>query len=76
MGESKNLSKELLQEFIDQVESGTIVLNIDKIFQLDDVAKAHQYMENNKAKGKNSSDTINWILQYHLKMRNSFRTVI
>lgn len=52
MGESNNLSKELLQEFIDQVESGTIVLNIDKIFQLDDVAKAHQYMEDNSAKGK------------------------
>ena len=52
MGESKNLSKELLQEFIDDVESGNINLNIDKVFQLDEVAKAHQYMEDNKAKGK------------------------
>ena len=52
MGESKNLSKELLQEFIDDVENGNINLNIDKVFQLDEVANAHEYMENNNAKGK------------------------
>lgn len=52
MGESKNLSKELLQEFIDDVENGNINLNIDKVFQLNEVANAHQYMEDNKAKGK------------------------
>ena len=52
MGESKNLSKELLQEFIDEVKNGSIKLNIDKVFRLDEVAKAHQYMEDNKAKGK------------------------
>lgn len=52
MGESKNLSKELLQEFIDEVENENIVLNIDSIFKLDEVAEAHQYMEDNKAKGK------------------------
>lgn len=52
MGESKNLSKELLQEFIDEVEKGNIKLNIDKVFQLSEVANAHQYMEDNRAKGK------------------------
>jgi NADPH:quinone reductase-like Zn-dependent oxidoreductase len=52
MGESKNLSKELLQEFIDDVERGNIKLNIDKVFRLDEVSKAHQYMEDNKGKGK------------------------
>ena len=52
MGESKNLSKVLLQEFIDEVEKGTIKLNIDRVFSLDQVAEAHQYMEDNKAKGK------------------------
>lgn len=52
MGESKNLSKELLQEFLDKVEKGNIKLNIDKVFQLNEVAKAHQYMEDNRAKGK------------------------
>jgi len=52
MGESKNLSKELLQEFIDEVEKENIRLNIDSVFNLDQVAEAHQYMEDNKAKGK------------------------
>jgi len=52
MGESKNLSKELLQDFIDDVEKGNIHLNIDTVFKLNEVSKAHQYMENNKAKGK------------------------
>ncbi|MGB5320280.1 zinc-binding dehydrogenase, partial [Eudoraea sp.] len=52
MGESKNLSKDLLQDFIDEVESGNINLNIDKTFQLNEVAEAHQYMEDNRAKGK------------------------
>ncbi|NQU85922.1 MAG: zinc-binding dehydrogenase, partial [Mariniphaga sp.] len=52
MGESKNLSKDLLQEFIKEVENGSIKLNIDKIFSLNEVPDAHQYMEDNKAIGK------------------------
>ncbi|MCV9386189.1 zinc-binding alcohol dehydrogenase family protein [Reichenbachiella ulvae] len=52
MGESKNLSKELLQAFIDEVEKGSIQLNIDKVYPLDQVPIAHQYMEDNLAKGK------------------------
>ena len=52
MGESKNLSKKLLQDFINEVEKGSIQLNIDKVFQLSNVSDAHQYMEDNKAKGK------------------------
>ncbi|WP_144606618.1 zinc-binding alcohol dehydrogenase family protein [Algoriphagus algorifonticola] len=52
MGDSKNLSKELLQEFIDEVEKGFVKLRIDRIFQLDEVASAHQYMEDNQATGK------------------------
>ena len=52
MGESKNLSKELLQGFIDDVEEEKLKLNIDRIFQLGEVAAAHQYMEDNRAKGK------------------------
>ena len=52
MGESKNLSKELLQDFIDEVEKGKIKLNIDRVFDLSAVAEAHQYMEDNLAKGK------------------------
>lgn len=52
MGDSKNLSKETLQEFIIEVEKGKINLNIDKVFRLDEVSYAHQYMEDNRAKGK------------------------
>ncbi len=52
MGESKNLSKELLQEFIDEVENGSIKLTIDKVFSLNEVSDAHRYMEDNRAKGK------------------------
>ncbi len=52
MGESNNLPQELFQEFIYKVENGTITLNIDKVFQLDEVAAAHQYMEDNRAIGK------------------------
>ncbi len=52
MGESKNLSKDLLQEFIVEIERGNIKLNIDKVFDLSEVAQAHQYMEDNKARGK------------------------
>ena len=52
MGESKNLSKDLLQEFIDEIENGSIRLNIDTVYNLDQVAEAHQYMDDNKAKGK------------------------
>lgn len=52
MGNSENLSKESLQEFIDEVAAGHIHLNIDRVFELDQVPEAHQYMEDNKAKGK------------------------
>ena len=52
MGEAKNLSEEQLQEFIDEVERGALRLNIDRVFQLNEVAEAHQYMEDNKARGK------------------------
>ena len=40
------------EKFIDEVEKGNIRLNIDSVFQLSEVANAHQYMEDNRAKGK------------------------
>lgn len=52
MGDTKNLSATSLQAFIDAVEQSAITLNIDKPFTLDEVAKAHEYMEANRAKGK------------------------
>ncbi|MCF0059351.1 zinc-binding alcohol dehydrogenase family protein [Dyadobacter sp. CY356] len=52
MGDSANLQKDLLQEFINAVAAGKINLNIDKIFKLDEISEAHTYMESNQAKGK------------------------
>ncbi|HAA18664.1 MAG TPA: NADPH:quinone reductase [Cytophagales bacterium] len=52
MGDIENLSKELLQGFIDEVATGKITLNIDRVWSLDQVPEAHQYMEDNKGKGK------------------------
>lgn len=51
-GDIENLPKELLQDFIEEVEKETVKLNIDRVFQLDEIVAAHQYMEANKAKGK------------------------
>ena len=52
MGDAENLSAERLQQFIEQVARGIIQLNIDSVFALEEVSKAHQYMEDNRAKGK------------------------
>ena len=52
VGESTNISPEALQSFFDDIENGAITLNIDRVFGLDEVALAHQYMEDNKATGK------------------------
>lgn len=52
MGEATNLSATSLQSFIDNVAKGAIKLPIDRVIQLDEVSEAHQYMEDNKAKGK------------------------
>lgn len=52
MGEAANLDHALLQEFINAIASGSIKLNIDKVFNLDQIVEAHQYMESNRAMGK------------------------
>jgi NADPH2:quinone reductase len=52
MGESNNLDKTLLQDFITAIENEEIHITIDKIFKLEDIVKAHSYMESNLAKGK------------------------
>ncbi len=52
MGEADNINKKLLQDFIDSVKNGSIKLQIDKTFKLDQIVEAHQYMESNQAKGK------------------------
>ncbi len=52
MGDSQNITSDMLQEFIDALQTGAIKLNIDKIFSLDQIVEAHQYMESNRASGK------------------------
>jgi NADPH2:quinone reductase len=52
MSDVENVAPELLQAFIDAVANGSVKLNIDRTFKLDDIAEAHTYMESNKAKGK------------------------
>jgi NADPH:quinone reductase-like Zn-dependent oxidoreductase len=42
----------VLQRIIRQVEAGVCRPNIDRVFSLDDIAAAHQYMENSQAAGK------------------------
>ncbi len=51
-GDAENLTSQMLQEFIKAIEEGNIKLSIDKIFELDQIVEAHEYMESNKAKGK------------------------
>jgi len=52
MGDAINLNKALLQDFINAVADGSIKIAIDSVFKLDDIVKAHTYMEGNQARGK------------------------
>jgi NADPH2:quinone reductase len=51
MGEAENLNKILLQDFINPVAEGSINITVDKIFSLNQIVQAHNYMEGNQAKG-------------------------
>jgi NADPH:quinone reductase-like Zn-dependent oxidoreductase len=41
-----------LQNLIDQIEAGTLRMQIARIFQLNEIADAHRWMEENRAVGK------------------------
>ena len=41
-----------LDELVEQVAAGTLHVQIGRVFELDDIAKAHRCMEDNKAGGK------------------------
>ncbi len=41
-----------LQDFVDEVETGRANAPIGKVFNIDDIAEAHETMEENKAGGK------------------------
>ncbi|KAA3636532.1 MAG: NADPH:quinone reductase [Bacteroidetes bacterium] len=51
-GGNADLPPNLLQQFIDQVEKGSLQIQIDQVFKLDQIVEAHSYMESNKASGK------------------------
>ncbi len=46
------MDKDHFQTFGEDVEAGKIKLNISKIFSLDEIVAAHQYMESNRGSGK------------------------
>ena len=41
-----------LQELVDQIAAGTLHIQIDKIFHLDEIVEANRLMEENKVGGK------------------------
>jgi len=51
-GGAGDLAVEHLQKFIAGVEAGQSRVNIDRVFRLDEVVVAHDYMESNRATGK------------------------
>jgi NADPH:quinone reductase-like Zn-dependent oxidoreductase len=51
-GESEDFMRTPLQELVEQVESGTLHVQIGKTFQLDQIVEAHRSMEENRAGGK------------------------
>jgi NADPH:quinone reductase-like Zn-dependent oxidoreductase len=42
----------VLRRIVHEVEAGVYRPNIDRVFRLDDIVAAHEYMENDQATGK------------------------
>lgn len=51
-GEARDLSANLLQEFVNGVAGGKNHIKIDRTFTIDEIVEAHRYMESNQASGK------------------------
>ncbi len=51
-GESEDFMRTPLQQLVEQVEAGTLHVQIGKTFQLDQIVEAHRSMEENRAGGK------------------------
>jgi NADPH:quinone reductase-like Zn-dependent oxidoreductase len=51
-GESDDFMRMPFQQLVEQVEAGTLRVQIGKTFQLDQIVEAHRAMEENKAGGK------------------------
>jgi NADPH:quinone reductase-like Zn-dependent oxidoreductase len=51
-GESDDFMRMPFQQLVEQVEAGTLRVQVGKTFQLDQIVEAHRAMEENKAGGK------------------------
>ena len=51
-GEAENMDIGALQRFIDDVAAGEATVNVDRVFRLEEVGDAHQFMEESRATGK------------------------
>jgi NADPH:quinone reductase-like Zn-dependent oxidoreductase len=51
-GESKNFMRMPFQELVDQIASGSLPVQVGKVFRLDEIVAAHRLMEENEAGGK------------------------
>ena len=51
-GESADFMRTPLQELVEQIEAGTLHVQIGRTFHLDEIVEAHRCMEENKAGGK------------------------
>lgn len=51
-GESVDFKAVPLQELIDQIEAGTLHVQVGRVFHLEEIVEAHECMDENKAGGK------------------------
>jgi NADPH:quinone reductase-like Zn-dependent oxidoreductase len=51
-GESEDFLRTPIQDLAEQIEAGTMAVQIGKVFHLDEIVEAHRLMEENKAGGK------------------------
>jgi NADPH:quinone reductase-like Zn-dependent oxidoreductase len=51
-GESEDFMRTPLEELAVQIAAGTLHVQVARTFQLDEIAEAHCFMEENKAGGK------------------------
>ncbi|WP_433290761.1 zinc-binding alcohol dehydrogenase family protein [Actinoplanes sp. CA-030573] len=51
-GEADDLRAEVLQEFLDAVAAGTATVPVARVYELDEIARAHADMEANRVAGK------------------------
>lgn len=51
-GESEDFMRTPLEELTRQIAAGTLHVQVGRTFQLDEIAEAHRFMEENKAGGK------------------------